>query len=112
MPDPGSRDTAGATAALNRHGGTLRGEEFILILPNTDENGAIQVAENARVAIEALDIRHDHSTARDCITVSVGCATIVPDDKSSLEELVFAADAALYKAKESGRNRIQAAESA
>lgn len=97
-----------STDMVARYGG----EEFILILPNTDENGAIQVAENARVAIEALDIRHDHSTARDCITVSVGCATIVPDDKSSLEELVFAADAALYKAKESGRNRIQAAESA
>lgn len=97
-----------STDMVARYGG----EEFMLILPNTDENGALQVAENARLAIEALDIRHDHSTARDCITVSVGCATIVPDEKSSLDELVFAADEALYKAKESGRNRIHAAESA
>jgi len=88
------------------------GEEFMLILPNTDGDGAIQVAENARLAIEALDIRHEHSDTRDRITVSVGFATIVPDAKSSHDELVFAADEALYKAKESGRNRIHAAESA
>ncbi len=87
------------------------GEEFMLILPNTDETGAIRVAENARHAIEALGIRHDHSSTHNRITVSVGHATVIPNDKSSLEELIYAADEALYKAKENGRNRIHAAES-
>lgn len=85
------------------------GEEFLLILPNTDRDGAIQVAENARLAIEALNIRHDHSSTSDRITVSVGCATIVPDEDTSSEQLVYEADQALYKAKDDGRNRMHAA---
>ncbi|SDT96268.1 diguanylate cyclase domain-containing protein [Halopseudomonas salegens] len=97
-----------STDMVARYGG----EEFILILPDTDNSGAIQVAENARQAVEALGIRHEHSTTRDRITVSVGYATMTPDEKSSAEELVYAADAALYKAKQSGRNRIHAANNA
>ncbi|MFN3581290.1 MAG: diguanylate cyclase domain-containing protein [Pseudomonas sp.] len=95
-----------STDMVARYGG----EEFMLILPDTDSSGAIQVAENARQAVEALGIRHDHSTTRDRVTVSVGYATMGPNEQRSIEELVYAADSALYKAKQSGRNRIHAAE--
>lgn len=91
-----------ATDMLVRFGG----EEFMLILPDTDSNGAIQVAENARRAIEALAIRHEYSTPRDRVTVSVGYATLVPDAHNRADQLIHAADAALYKAKLGGRNRI------
>jgi diguanylate cyclase (GGDEF)-like protein len=85
------------------------GEEFMLILPNTDHQGAMQVAENARLAIEALDIEHSDSSTSDHITVSVGSATAMPGDRTTTEQLVYAADLALYRAKESGRNRTEAA---
>ncbi|MFL1405325.1 diguanylate cyclase [Marinobacter sp. M1N3S26] len=85
------------------------GEEFMMILPNTDRDGAIRVAENARLAIEALAIEHDHSSTGDHITVSVGCATTVPHEQATAEQLVYEADQSLYKAKQSGRNRMHVA---
>lgn len=85
------------------------GEEFMLILPNTDRNGAIRVGEKVRLAIAALSIEHKHSTASDHVTISVGCATGIPDGNNSSEELIFAADQALYTAKQAGRNRLHAA---
>ncbi|WP_339844047.1 diguanylate cyclase [uncultured Halopseudomonas sp.] len=96
-----------STDMLVRYGG----EEFMLILPDTDSSGAIQVAENARSAVEALGIRHEHSTPSNRVTVSVGYATMVPSAPSGADQLIYAADAALYKAKQKGRNRIHAAES-
>jgi diguanylate cyclase (GGDEF)-like protein len=86
------------------------GEEFMLILPNTDRTGAVQVAENARLSIEALGIEHNHSPTTDRITVSVGSATTTPCPKQTSEQLVYAADRALYKAKAMGRNRIHVAD--
>ena len=91
-----------ATDMLVRFGG----EEFMLILPDTDSQGAIQVAENARLAIEALGIRHEYSTPRANVTVSVGYATMVPNARNRADQLIQAADAALYKAKQRGRNQI------
>ncbi|MBL4833091.1 MAG: diguanylate cyclase [Pseudomonas sp.] len=95
-----------ATDMLVRFGG----EEFMLILPDTDRDGAIQVAENARQAVEALGIKHERSMPRDRVTVSVGYATMVPDADNSTDQLIHAADAALYRAKQSGRNQICAGE--
>ncbi|MBB5321951.1 diguanylate cyclase [Marinobacter oulmenensis] len=85
------------------------GEEFMLILPNTDHDGAMKVAENARLAIQALGSNADQSDSCAPITVSVGCATTIPDETIGAETLVYAADQALYQAKESGRNRIRVA---
>ncbi|MDI9244703.1 diguanylate cyclase [Marinobacter sp. CHS3-4] len=83
------------------------GEEFMLILPNTDKEGAIRVAENVRLAIESAGIEHGFSDTSDRVTASVGGATMIPDDQNSVEELVSAADQAMYKAKRSGRNRVR-----
>ncbi len=85
------------------------GEEFMLILPNTDHDGAMRVAENVRLAIQALGTNTDQPAMAAPITVSVGCATAIPDEKNGAQALVYAADQALYQAKDSGRNRVQVA---
>ncbi|WP_150910465.1 diguanylate cyclase [Marinobacter halotolerans] len=85
------------------------GEEFLLILPNTDSDGAARVAENVRLAVERLGIEHAHSSVGEFVTVSVGCAAAVPDDDTSIEEVVYQADLALYRAKQTGRNRVEVA---
>ncbi|MFE8070503.1 diguanylate cyclase [Marinobacteraceae bacterium S3BR75-40.1] len=95
-----------STDMVARYGG----EEFMLILPDTNSNGAMQVAEKARLAVEVLEIEHKASTTGDHVTISVGSATTIPDEHGSVEELVYAADQALYKAKQGGRNRVYVAD--
>ena len=90
---------------VSRYGG----EEFMLILPNTDEEGAALVGEQVRHAVEDLAIEHAHSTSGNTVTVSVGIATVIPDGESSIKTLVLAADQALYQAKHAGRNRVYSA---
>lgn len=85
------------------------GEEFILILPDTDNAGAVQVAEKVRRAVEALAITHAHSSVSDVVTVSLGVATAVPRAETGLEQLLRDADLALYQAKRLGRNQVQSA---
>ncbi|MGC9524739.1 MAG: GGDEF domain-containing protein, partial [Limnospira sp.] len=81
------------------------GEEFGIILPNTTEAGAIQVAESLQTAVEALHISHIASDVGDWVTISLGVACTVPTAEGSPAHLLKAADLALYQAKERGRNR-------
>ena len=81
------------------------GEEFVLVLPNTETNGAICVAQKIREKIAALKIVHAKSTVSGYITLSLGIATLIPEPNKSLEELILAADTALYEAKRAGRDR-------
>ena len=85
------------------------GEEFVLVLADTDENGARTVAENALRRVAGLEIPHAGSKSGDVVTVSAGIATVRPQDGGSPEALVDAADTALYRAKSGGRNRIEIA---
>ncbi|NEU14996.1 GGDEF domain-containing protein [Methylobacterium sp. BTF04] len=85
------------------------GEEFALILADTNLGDAFYTAEEVRGAIEALVIYRDDGTALK-ITVSIGCASITPHADMSYSEIVAAADAALYIAKNTGRNRTKCAE--
>ncbi|MBE9182023.1 PleD family two-component system response regulator [Oculatella sp. LEGE 06141] len=80
------------------------GEEFAVILPNTDERGALTIAQAVQVAIQHLHIPHADSTVADYITLSVGVACLVPTLNASSEILIAAADVALYQAKQQGRN--------
>ena len=80
------------------------GEEFILLLPDTGKEGAVHVAESTRAAIAALVIVHDGSRIQ--ATLSLGVAEHSAD--RSIEETIAQADAALYMAKEEGRNRVAA----
>ncbi len=80
------------------------GEEFLLLLPDTGKEGAVHVAESARSAISALVIEHNGSRIQ--VTLSLGVAEHLAD--RSIEETIAQADAALYLAKEEGRNRVAA----
>jgi diguanylate cyclase (GGDEF)-like protein len=82
------------------------GDEFTVILPQTDRVGAASVAERLRAAVEA----HQFPLAdRGAITVSTGIA-LHPDDGDSVTGLIEAADRALYLAKRNGRNRVEGGE--
>ena len=80
------------------------GEEFVALLPETDQRKALAVAEGLRVAIENLLITHKNESYK--VTVSIGISTTIPAMRTTPDNLLEAADAALYEAKASGRNRV------
>ncbi|MFN6476726.1 PleD family two-component system response regulator [Nostoc sp. DedQUE07] len=82
------------------------GEEFAVILPNTDTKGAIHVADQICHAVRALAIPHQNSQVSSHVTISVGFTTEIPQPDSDLEEMIAAADRALYEAKAAGRDRF------
>lgn len=82
------------------------GEEFTCLLPNTNTEGAQNVAEALRKAIQNLNIPHESSPVNDVVTVSIGVVSSNPIDENSFDNLLKRADEALYQAKETGRNRI------
>lgn len=85
------------------------GEEFAVILPQTDLDGAQQIAEQIRSTVGRSRFRLKSSGRRlDQVTVSVGCSEYVPGEP--VAALVSRADRALYRAKRAGRNRIVVAE--
>ncbi|HEX4953492.1 MAG TPA: diguanylate cyclase [Thermoanaerobaculia bacterium] len=84
------------------------GEEFSVLLPDTELAGALTVAEGLRRGIEDLALPHE-ATALGRVTASFGVAAMVPLPGVGPEVLVQAADAALYRAKNQGRNRVCAA---
>jgi diguanylate cyclase (GGDEF)-like protein len=107
------REVAGALAqTANRPDDLVArygGEEFVLLLPRTTAEGAFAVAEKARTQIEALNIAHPCSPTSDQVTASLGVASLVPSLPYRAEELLDAADQALYAAKHEGRNRVKLA---
>ena len=82
------------------------GEEFCIVLPNTDLCGATDCAQRLRNAVAMLQIEQSSHPANPYVTVSMGLAAMVPDAKTAPRQLVEAADAALYDAKQCGRNCI------
>lgn len=86
---------------LARYGG----EEFGVILPNTRRTGAESVAQAIQAEIKALRLPHPKSRVNDYLTVSMGIASVVPTPSQAMEDLVAAADSALYQAKRRGRDR-------
>jgi len=91
---------------LARYGG----EEFVLMLPATSLDGAAQIAEAIRLRIEGLFGQSGNLIFRK-ITVSIGCASAAPGPSLESHHLVSAADEALYRAKQNGRNRLELAKS-
>jgi diguanylate cyclase (GGDEF)-like protein len=84
-------------------GGRWGGEEFLLVLPHTDLDGAVALAERVRRAIEEREFEVG-AAAPHPVTVSIGVAALA--ERQTVEALVMAADEALYEAKGSGRNRV------
>jgi diguanylate cyclase (GGDEF)-like protein len=94
-------------AAVRRHVDTLArygGEEFAAVLPETDREGAVKVAQLMREAVAALDIPHAYSSAARHVTMSFGLCTMVPAHGQPRVVLVEAADKSLYQAKLAGRD--------
>jgi diguanylate cyclase (GGDEF)-like protein len=89
-----------------RHGG----EEFAIVLPETDASGAQRIAETIRQAIMAIRITHE-SSPHHTVTVSIGVATAQPSRGKASAHLLEIADTALYRAKAAGRNTVHMQES-
>ncbi|MEO0293075.1 MAG: diguanylate cyclase [candidate division WOR-3 bacterium] len=87
------------------------GEEFIAVLPETDERGAFEVASRFLRETEKLKIAHKASKINKNVTISIGIATTIPTRKGKPNRFVEEVDKALYQAKRSGRNCIKIAKS-
>lgn len=84
----------------------LGGEEFSILLPNTDNFGATMRAEQYRLAIENLKIHQANNSPLPYVTVSVGVGTVIAHTHDNTQCLLQAADDALYRAKRQGRNQV------
>ncbi len=85
------------------------GEEFVMVLPETDAAAAARIAERCQQIIFKLQIPHRQSEVSQLLTVSIGTGTMVPTHNDELIDFIDSVDRALYQAKLTGRNRIQAA---
>jgi diguanylate cyclase (GGDEF)-like protein len=83
------------------------GEEFVMLLPGVGAEDAFEIAERSRQTIEAMRIAHEAAPSG-IVSVSVGVATLSVVRAANEQELIEAADAALYEAKRRGRNRVAA----
>lgn len=104
-----ARAVSDNVARAGDHTARFGGEEFAVLLPNTDSLGSLVVAEAIRVAVATLAIENKASTIHRYVTVSIGTATLIPTEKLTPEALVAAADEALYRAKQAGRNIVRQA---
>jgi diguanylate cyclase (GGDEF)-like protein len=84
------------------------GEEFVVILPETDQEGAMRIAEIIQAEIHKMQLPHAYSEINDYITLSIGVASNIPAPGIEPKHLIAAADAALYQAKAQGRDRVVA----
>jgi diguanylate cyclase (GGDEF)-like protein len=81
------------------------GEEFVCILPNTDEEQAKAICEKMRASVADLNILHEHSQVRDFVTISLGVLTVNGAFDIEAEQILNKVDQLLYESKEAGRNR-------
>lgn len=97
-----TRETLRSTDVVGRYGG----EEFLIILPDTDSRGGTLVAERIRQRIEQCEVRLDDAEQIK-VTVSIGVCAIPRPEINTPAQFVAAVDVALYEAKRLGRNRVQ-----
>lgn len=81
------------------------GEEFCIILPDTDLLTAKDVLEQCRLGIQELAIEHEFSPILPVITISIGACVIKPDTENQVESILIKADTCLYQSKKEGRNQ-------
>ena len=96
---------AGIATETMGFAGRYGGEEFCLLLPNTDVQRAQEIGEMVRAAIQNLAMPH-LTSSHQTVTASVGVASTKPNDTARPGDLIEAADAALYAAKHRGRNTV------
>jgi two-component system chemotaxis response regulator CheY len=105
------KEVADAIRKHRRKGDTAYrygGEEFLIVLPEQTLEAATSTANHIRKTVEKLRIPHENSVPPGIVTISAGVAALSRGDFKSAGELLEQADAALYKAKEAGRNRVAA----
>lgn len=83
------------------------GEEFVALLPGTDAAGAAVIGERLRALVEAQAIPHEYARAWKTVTISAGIGTVFPHLEGTHDDLIAQADRRLYRAKETGRNRVE-----
>jgi diguanylate cyclase (GGDEF)-like protein len=84
----------------------LGGEEFGVLLPDTDLDGALDIAERIRRNVEAARVPTADGSALTAMTVSIGAVSAVPSEDDALRDFIEKADENLYRAKNTGRNRV------
>lgn len=89
---------------VSRYGG----EEFAVILPSCEIQGAMAIGQRIQENIATLQIPHEASDASPVVTVSMGVSSIIPATDQQIDDIIGLADHALYRAKDAGRNRIEA----
>lgn len=104
---------AALAAAVQRQGELVArygGEEFAVLLPDADSAQALATAQRLCAAVRALELEHQTSPVRRCVTVSVGATCLYPENSAAtpgISQLFEQADAALYQAKKAGRDRAE-----
>jgi len=91
------------TDLVTRYGG----EEFAVILPDTNSQGALVLSERITKAVLALNLPHADSDISESVTLSMGIASAADQDLATASQLVELADQAMYRAKKNGRNRCE-----
>ena len=94
--------------SINRAGdfaARFGGEEFAVILPDTDRESAFFMSEKIRKNIENLGIVHEFSSIAKYVTISIGGVSLVPEPAIEINTIIEAADKALYESKKNGKNR-------
>jgi diguanylate cyclase (GGDEF)-like protein len=102
IAEQGKKVCGRSTDLFARYGG----EEFAMVLPDTDYDGAVKLASDLRENVEQLKIIHEESMVSDFVTVSIGIASCSVTKNCEEDKLLQIADNMLYKAKETGRNRV------
>ena len=102
----------GVAAGEQHFIGRFGGEEFALILANTDAETAMRTAERCRALIAEAAIAHVRSPHDQLVTASFGVGTVVPGERMDVTAFINLTDAQLYQAKDNGRNRIAAVDRA
>jgi two-component system chemotaxis family response regulator WspR len=90
---------------VSRYGG----QEFVMVLPETTDQGALAVAEKVLDTIAGMNIPHQNSDVADHVTLSIGVATACPHEGSRPHKLIESAGEMLYRARDRGRNYIEVA---
>jgi len=113
----GAGDTCLQTVAATLADGVSRpgdlvarfgGEEFVVVLPETDLDAARLIGERLLQQVAALQLKHEYSGVEPFVTVSIGCAAIAPEDENETPVMLLeAADKRLYQAKHAGRNCVK-----
>ena len=98
------------TSRAGEFAARMGGEEFVLFYPTVNRTTALELAEELRLKVLSLKIPHEKSLTAEYVTISIGVVSCIPEWELEFDDLLKAADDALYLSKTSGRNRVTCGE--